>query len=155
MKTSILRGFIPTAKAPMFENADGERIQIAGDVDEVFGCSESLTLNFRGERLSASVTPVRAGDRIVLKRGEGQRDINESFDTDGILLTVPVPAQREMVSGLRGRSIPLCIDFEGLSGAYRDGRGGRAFLLATNARIAGLRLAASAAEADCTLSLID
>jgi hypothetical protein len=153
MKTSILRGFIPTAKAPMFENADGERIQIAGDVDEVFGCSESLTLNFRGERTSASITPIRAGDRITLKRGEGMRDINETFDTDGILLTVPV--RREMVSGLRGRGIPLCVDFQGTGGAYRDGRGGRAFFLATGARIAGLRLAASAAEADCTLSLID
>src|SRR5208283_4858627 len=62
MRTSILRGFIPTAKAPMFENAEGEITQLAGDVDEVPGCSESLALDFHGERLSASVTPVRAGD---------------------------------------------------------------------------------------------
>ena len=43
MKTSILRGFIPTAKAPMFENADdGERIQLAGDFEDVHGSPKAL-----------------------------------------------------------------------------------------------------------------
>jgi hypothetical protein len=155
MRTSLLRGFFPTAKAPAFENADGRIIKLAGGVEEVFGCSESLTFNFRGELLSACVTRVQPGDRVVLKRGDGQRDISESFDKEGILLSIPVPARPEMLRGLRGRPIPLCIDFQGTSGAWRNGCNGRHFFLATGARIAGVSLAATPEEADCELSLID
>ena len=155
MRTSILRGFISTAKAPMFENADGEITQLAGDVDPVPGCSESLALDFHGERLSASVTPVRAGDTVVLKRGDGTRDLRETFSEEGILLTIPVPARRELLSALRGRAVPLAIDFQGTSGGYRRGPGGREVCLAMSARIAGVSLAATPEDADCLLSLID
>ncbi len=140
----------------MFENADdGERIQLAGDFEDVHGCSESLTLNLRGDLLSVCVTSVKAGDRVIVKRGGGMRDISETFAEDGVLLTAPVPARRELLAALRvARTVPLCISFEGLSGGYRT-RGGRSYFLATDVRIAGVKLAATDEDADCELTLID
>ena len=38
---------------------------------------------------SASVTSVRAGDTVVLKRGDGMRDLCETFSEEGILLDDP------------------------------------------------------------------
>ena len=73
---------------------------------------------------------VRAGDTVVLKRGDGMRDLCETFSEEGILLTIPVPARRELLSALRGRAVPLAIDFQGTSGGYRRGPGGREVYLA-------------------------
>ena len=155
MRTSILRAFIPTDKCPIFEdNEDGDLIKLAGDVDPVHGCGESLSFDFRGERLSASVTPVRAGDRVLLKRGDGMRDVDQTFDKEGVLIDIPIPARRELLTALRGRGVPLAVRFAPTEGCYRSERGRECFL-ATGFRVAGVALAKSAEEADCELVLID
>ena len=153
-RTSILRAFVPTRNALVY-SARGEPLRLAGPdpIYDVAGCSQSLTLNVQGEQLSACVTSVQAGDTTILHRGNGQTPIRETFDRDGVVLDVPVPARPEMLRALRGRSLSMHIDFEALEGdsQYEDGR---SMFHATVARISGVELA-KGGEGDCQVRLID
>ena len=140
MKTSILRGFIPTAKCPMFENADdGERIQLVGDFEDVHGCSESLTLNLRGELLSVSVTSVKAGDRVTIKRGGGMRDIDGDLCRGRRVADCPSTGPPGIAGRTsRCRTVPLCITSRGLAAAIVRPATAANFFLATERPHCGL-----------------
>ena len=84
------------------------------------------------------------------------RDITETFAEDGVLLTAPVPARRELLAALRvARTVPLCISFEGLSGGYRNIAMAAISSLRPRPALPGLSMAAKDEDADCQLSLIE
>jgi hypothetical protein len=149
MRTSILRAFLPTSGALAY-TPGGERFRFVGrdPIYDVAGCSKSLSLDFRGERLNVSVTSVQAGDTVVLKRGDGLRDVVLTAKADGILLDAPIRARPEMLRTLRGQRIQLDVDFQPETYDRLSG-------VATVARVARLKLAAAGEKGDCELTFIE